>query len=135
MQDDEELGLSEVGKLDIHTDEFQAKAAMFREMWEWVDELVYRNNVLKGWTQDKKTVGEHIALIHSEVSEALEAFRWNNPVSKKIPKLTQVEEELADVIIRLMDLAHTKKLGIPRALFLKMEYNSTRPYKHGGKEF
>ena len=43
--------------------------------------------------------------------------------------------ELADVIIRIMDYARGKGLNVAEALVLKMEYNTTRPYKHGGKKF
>ena len=48
--------------------------------------------------------GEIIALIHEELSETLRAFRKGNPKSKKIPKFSEVEEELGDCIIRILDM-------------------------------
>jgi NTP pyrophosphatase (non-canonical NTP hydrolase) len=78
--------------------------------------------------------GEMIALIHSELSEALEGLRHGNPESKKIPPFTSVEEELADVVIRIMDLAQARGWEVAKAINAKRYFNEQRPYKHG-KEF
>jgi len=95
----------------------------------------YNTAVEKGWWNKPKSTGENIALMHSELSEALEAYRKGNPQSKKIPDYTEIEEELADVIIRIMDFAGYKRwLNIPGAILAKMQYNKTRSYKHGGKK-
>lgn len=79
--------------------------------------------------------GEMVALYHSEISEALEGLRHGNPPSEKIPNFSSVEEELADLIIRLMDTAKKRGWDIPRAVEAKMYYNEGRAYKHGGKAF
>lgn len=68
-----------------------------------------------------------LALVHSEVSEALEALREGKPVEA-------FEEELADIIIRVMDIAEFMGIDLIEAIDLKMEKNQNRPYKHG-KEF
>ena len=121
---------------DLETPEsYKEKAGIFAELWLWVEKNIYKTNVLKGWTTLERRDGELIALIHSEVSEALEALRKGNPMSKKVPEITHAEEELADAIIRIMDMAFNKKWNMPRAIFLKMEYNKTRSYRHGGKQF
>lgn len=80
---------------------------------------------------DHLMMGTRLALIHSEVSEALENDRHDSPPDDKVPEFTGVEAELADVLIRIMDLAHEKKLRVAEAVIAKMAYNSGRPYKHG----
>jgi len=111
------------------------KANIFTELWSWIEKNIYRINVLKGWTQKERTDGEMIALIHAEISEALEGLRHGNQRSKIIPEVSEAEEEIADALIRIMDMAFLRKWNIPKALFLKLEYNKTRPYRHGGKLF
>lgn len=41
--------------------------------------------------------------------------------------------ELADVVIRSLDLADEEGLDLAGMIFLKLAYNATRPYKHGKK--
>jgi NTP pyrophosphatase (non-canonical NTP hydrolase) len=80
------------------------------------------------WESDN--TGEKIALMHSELSEALEADRKNLD-AEHIPSFTGVEEELADVIIRILDFAGHHQLRLGEALSAKIAYNLTRPFKHG----
>ena len=89
----------------------------------------------KGWWEGERNEGELIALMHSELSEALEALRHGNPPDDKIPEFSGVEAELADVIIRIMDMAAAKGYRVGEAVVAKINYNKNRPYKHGGKKF
>jgi NTP pyrophosphatase (non-canonical NTP hydrolase) len=85
----------------------------------------------KGFWDEERNFGEAVALMHSELSEALEAARKGNPESVKIPGFSHVEEELADLMIRVMDWAGGKNLRIADAILAKLEYNITRHHKHG----
>ena len=93
----------------------------------------YRRAKQKGFWSEKRNDGELIALIHSELSEGLEGLRHGNPKSDKIPEFTSIEEELADVVIRVCDMAGGKKLRLQKAIVAKLEYNKTRELKHGKK--
>lgn len=77
----------------------------------------------------ENSVGTKIALMHSELSELLEAYRHGDNYSKIIDA-TQVEEEIADLVIRIMDFSRYHNLNIPKAINLKMQYNKSRQYKH-----
>lgn len=91
--------------------------------------------VEKGWWDSDRNDGEMIALMHSELSEGLEALRHGNPESDHIPEFNGLEEEFADVVIRIMDMAAMRGLRIGEAIESKIAFNRTRPVRHGGRKF
>lgn len=104
-------------------------------------------NKAKGFTTATDNIGQTLMLVVSEVAEALEADRkgkyanlkeFNHaitPVNFKshFEELVKdsFEDEIADAIIRLLDLAGAKEIDIQRHIELKLQYNTTRESKHG----
>lgn len=100
------------------------------------------------WWQDvetgepiKRNKGELLALIHSEISEALEGER-KDLMDDKLPDRKMAEVELADAIIRILDYAAGFGYDIQGAFNAKMKFNAHREdHKHearkiaGGKQF
>lgn len=102
---------------------------------------VHANSVDKGWWEDgDRPFGEIIALVHQELSEALEEFRHGHEFHEVYysqgtngkDKPEGIPVELADVIIRILDFVGAESIDIDEAIRIKMRYNTTRPYRHGG---
>lgn len=110
-------------------------AKEFMELWEQIQKQVYEGNVEKGFWDKRIDDGTRIALMHGELSEALEALRYGNPPDQHLPKFDSVSVELADVVIRIMDFAQGRKYKVAQAIIAKMNYNTTREHMHGGKKF
>lgn len=100
-----------------------------------IQELVkicHGDAVKAGWYTDihtgepkKLNVGERMALIHSEISEAFEAYR-KNLMDDHLPGRKGIEVELADAVIRICDLAGAENLDLAGAIMDKLEYNRNR---------
>lgn len=105
--------------------------------------------VEKGWWpvagsgEPARNMGELLALIHAEVSEAMEDYRKTTvPIGP--PSFTYVDgtkmkpagfwTEIADVVIRCLDLAEAHGVDLGQVIEVKHEYNKTRSYRHGGKK-
>ena len=117
-------------------------------------QVIHQNAKDKGFFEKEKNIGEMLCLIHSEVSEALEADRkgmyadlpentldalidfFNKETFqseyKELVKGT-FEEEMADIVIRVMDLCAFKGIDLESHIKAKMRYNALREYKHGKK--
>lgn len=102
----------------------------------YLTSMIAQNAVDKGFRtrEVKRNAGELIALMHSELSEGLEAVRKQIESCDHIPEFSGIEEEMADTIIRILDFGDEYGLRIPEAIVAKHNYNTTRPHKHG-KQF
>lgn len=115
------------------------------------------------WEEEKRNIPEALLLIISEVSETTEALRkdqfapshvvkdlyhdlelaigddefnfnpgqWKETFEKEVKNT--FEDEIADTMIRLADLAGGLGIDLEKHIKLKMHYNSTRGHKHGKK--
>lgn len=95
----------------------------------------------KGWyDSEPRNIPEMIALIHSEASEALEEWRnqgerenWTHYYNHGSSKPEGFGIELADIVIRVLDLAEYLGIDLMTMIRYKHGYNRLRPYRHGGK--
>ena len=82
----------------------------------------------------RSEIAEKLALIHSEVSEALECLRvgdMTTGTAAQSSKPVGFPSEIADVVIRVADLCGLLGIDLNKEVKMKMRYNRARPYKHG----
>lgn len=78
-----------------------------------------------GWWEGERSIPTLLCLIHSEVSEALEVYRGTHDGT--------LGEELADIVIRVMDMCEACGINLEDEVITKHQFNLTRSYRHGNK--
>lgn len=100
---------------------------------------VYLDNVEKGFWEHGPSdnldflAATKLALIHAEVSEALEALRKDGEQDKHLPMYPAYSVELADIVIRVFDLAGWEGIPLGDVINAKLAFNKDREPKHGKK--
>lgn len=90
-------------------------------------EQIYNDIKKKGFYDKEPSIPEKLCLIHSEISEALEAHRNNIPKDES----GWIGEELADAVIRIFDMCGWLDIDIIHEIEKKTIFNRERTYKHG----
>lgn len=111
---------------------------------------IHENAKAKGFWDKDRNLGEMLMLIVSEVSEAMEADRKGKFYNKEVDFVKHnqgeffktvfeqhckntFEDELADTVIRILDLAYSRNIDLEWHIKQKMRYNSMREHMHGKK--
>ena len=117
-----------------------------------ISKEIHETNVKNGFWEGERNTGELLMLVTSELAEALEADRKGYKCElTKAGKMNfsgqdnvevfqalfrgnikdTFEDEIADAVIRLFDLAEGRGIDLEWHIAAKLRYNKTRPYKHG----
>lgn len=98
---------------------------------EWVN-YIMSWRMRKGFVTSLENFTEKAMLVVTEVSEMVEAFRNCKCKSLDEPECRNpVGEEMADVVIRMFDLAGSLGFDMEAEIAKKMDKNEKRPYRHG----
>jgi len=109
------------------------------EIRQMVSDKGWRENIPANPRDNSQPFSEYvfagyIALAHSELTEALEAYRdkdWSS--TREDGKPLGVGPEIADAFIRILDMCDIWNINIEYELDRVIKYGHTRPYKHGGR--
>lgn len=129
------------------TPEKRSPKALLLEDLNKSAQIIFSNNKAKGFWDKERNVGELLMLVTSELGEAMEAHRKGRFAKMKefesesseiaFPKKFEMhikdtfEDEIADAIIRLLDLSAGLGIDLEKHINAKVEYNESRPRLHG----
>ncbi|MDE0330987.1 MAG: hypothetical protein OXL41_03895 [Nitrospinae bacterium] len=104
-----------------------------------VQRAIYVNAKEKGFHDVGRRFGDAVALILTELGEAFEAYRTHGmnayfEETEYGAKPCGVGSELADVVIRCLDIAEEHRIDLASVIEAKMAYNRKRPAMHGNKQ-
>lgn len=106
-----------------------------------IDDLIHESHTTareKGWWDTERSVGDQFTNFHAEIAEAWEEFRdgrgWDEVYYGPDGKPEGIAVELADLLIRVADTCGKYGIPLERAIQEKLEFNKTRPYRHGNKK-
>lgn len=112
----------------------------FIKGFQELQEIMHEIALSKGWHNPSKTFGEQIVMMHSELSEVIEAYRTENGGTTGIytdndtGKPEGVPIEFADLQIRMLDTVEFYGISLLDATFMKAQFNLSRPHRHGNKK-
>ena len=111
---------------------------MRKHISDW-QEVVYHNNVKHGFHEvGVFDIHQKLLLVVGEITEAQEELRAGHSPTEIYYSLEGTKPEgfgveLADAVIRILDIAEAEGINLEMLIDMKHEYNVTRPYKHGRK--
>ena len=112
-------------------------ASMAREEFQHLQEIAHEIAVRKGWWETERTITHQLMKMVTELAEAEEEISKNTHQPWEVYHKDGVPQgfpvELADVVIRIFDTATRYNISMADIIVDKMWYNTTRPYRHGGK--
>lgn len=130
--------------ISLELNEMTADGPAFQSIRR-VQHLIYSTNKANGWHDKARPPAEALLLIVTEIAEVYEEIRDDrkpgihmeesrysysgSPADKPVG----IDIELADIFIRLLGVAEEWGIDLAFAIHLKMQYNTTRSYRHGGK--
>lgn len=120
--------------IDANADLTERQPMKRQTVTEWQHDIKWWA-MRKGWLDNAKPREplHLLMLVVTELAEAAEAFRHGNPPCERpgMERFSHAEEELADAVIRLLQMAGEFGWDIEAAIAAKMAFNETRPHRHG----
>ncbi|MGL5912269.1 MAG: hypothetical protein ACRCZP_19850 [Phycicoccus sp.] len=118
----------------MNIEELQARAHGTAKSKGWWDDVSLGEPAAL-CTYQLNSIAAKLALVHREVSEALECVRDRQfeYVTGETGKPEGLPTELADIVIRVADLAGALGINLEEAIQRKMDFNATRTHRHGGR--
>jgi len=113
---------------------------LFIDAFAMKQDFIHANAQAHGWWDNfadadsevqRTLIVEKVALTITELAEAIEALRKNNPRDEHLSQYTNFEVEIADAVIRLMDMAGALDIPLGQVITDKHAYNLNRPKRHG----